>query len=106
MEISLGPAIRAFGILGLALLLLSLCRLDGADPRAKRIDTLLKSLVAEREPGAAVLVAQDGRAIYNSSRGVSDLQAMRPIDFRTSFRLASVTKQFTAAAVMLLVRDG
>ena len=97
---------RALALLGLALALMGLCRLDGADQRAKQVDTLLKGLVAEREPGAAVLVAKDGRAVYNSSRGVADLQAMRPIDFRTNFRLASVTKQFTAAAIMLLVRDG
>jgi CubicO group peptidase (beta-lactamase class C family) len=97
---------RTSAILGLTLLLVSLGRLDGADLRAKQVDKLLKGLIAEREPGAAVLVAKDGRAIYNSSRGVADLQSMRPIDFRTSFRLASVTKQFTAAAVMLLVRDG
>ena len=106
MEISLGPTIRAFGILGLALLLISLGRLDGADQRAKQVDSLLKGLIAEREPGAAVLVARNGRAVYNSARGVADMQAMRPIDFRTNFRLASVTKQFTAAAIMLLVRDG
>jgi len=97
---------RALALLGLALALMGLCRLDGADQRAKQVDTLLKALVAEREPGAAVLVAKEGRAVYNSSRGVADLQAMRPIDFRTNFRLASVTKQFTAAAIMLLVRDG
>ena len=97
---------RALALLGLALALMGLCRLDGADQRAKQVDTLLKGLVAEREPGAAVLVAKEGRAVYNSSRGVADLQAMRPIDFRTNFRLASVTKQFTAAAIMLLVRDG
>ena len=97
---------RALALLGLALALMGLCRLDGADQRAKQVDTLLKGLIAEREPGAAVLVAKDGRAVYNSSRGVADLQAMRPIDFRTNFRLASVTKQFTAAAIMLLVRDG
>lgn len=106
MEIFWGPTIRAFGIFGLALLLISLCRLDGADQRAKQVDTLLKGLIAEREPGAAVLVAKDGRAVYIGARGVADLQAMRPIDGRTDFRLASVTKQFTAAAVMLLVRNG
>jgi len=101
-----GRTIRTSAIFGLALLFISLCRLDGADRRAKQVDTLLKGLIAEREPGAAVLVAKEGRAVYHSSRGVADVQAMRPIDFRTSFRLASVTKQFTAAAVMLLVRDG
>ena len=75
-----GRTIRTSSIFGLALLFISLCRLDGADQRAKQVDTLLKGLIAEREPGAAVLVAKEGRAVYNSSRGVADLQAMRPIE--------------------------
>jgi CubicO group peptidase (beta-lactamase class C family) len=106
METSPGRTARAVAIIGLALALTAPGRPDGADKRAKQVDSLLKKLVAEREPGLAVLVAQGGRAVYNSSRGVEDMQAMRPIGFRTSFRLASLTKSFTAAAVMLLVRDG
>ena len=106
METLPGRTVRAIALLGLALALSGGPPLVGADKRAKQVDALLKKLVAEREPGAAVLVARYGRTVYNSSRGVADMQAMRPIDFRTSFRLASVTKQFTAAAVMLLVRDG
>ncbi|MCX6569591.1 MAG: serine hydrolase [Candidatus Aminicenantes bacterium] len=106
VKILKGRTNMANAIFGLALLLVFLCRLEGADQRAKKVDALLKGLIAERAPGVAVLVAKDGRAIYNSSRGVADMQAMRPIDFRTDFRLASVTKQFTAAAIMLLVRDG
>jgi len=101
-----GRTILASAIFGLSILLTSLVRVDGADQRAKQVDALLKGLIGEREPGVAVLVAKDGRTVYNSARGVADLQAMRPVDFRTNFRLASVTKQFTAAAVMLLVRDG
>lgn len=106
MGTPVGPVVKLAAILGLALPLMFTCRLDGADRRAKQVDTLLKGLIAEREPGAAVLVAKDGRAVYIGARGVADLQAMRPIDGRTNFRLASVTKQFTAAAVMLLVHDG
>ncbi|MCK7469589.1 MAG: serine hydrolase [Desulfomicrobium escambiense] len=60
----------------------------------------------EREPGAGILVLRDGKVVYLGTRGVAELQGLRPIDGRTSFRLASVTKQFTAMAVMLLVRDG
>jgi CubicO group peptidase (beta-lactamase class C family) len=106
MEIPAGLAARAFAILGLALLLMFVCRLDGADQRAKQVDTLLKGLIGEREPGAAVMVLKDGEIIYLGTRGVADMQAMRPIDGRTNFRLASVAKQFTAAATMLLVREG
>jgi CubicO group peptidase (beta-lactamase class C family) len=72
----------------------------------KLADALLAGLGSEREPGAGVLVLRDGKVVYIGTRGVAELQGMRPIDGRTAFRLASVTKQFTAAAVMLLVRDG
>jgi len=72
----------------------------------KQADAVLERLVSDREPGAAVLVVKDGRAVYERDFGVTDLRTMRRIDGRTNFRLASVTKAFTAAAVMLLARDG
>jgi len=106
METLAGLSIRAFATLSAALALTGLCRLDGADKRAKQVDALLSKCVSEREPGVAVLVAKDGLAALIRARGVADRQSMRPIDGRTNFRLASLTKQFTAAAVMLLVRDG
>ncbi len=53
-----------------------------------------------------MLVVKDGRVVFERGYGVTDLRILRPIDSRTNFRLASLTKQFTAAAVMLLVRDG
>jgi CubicO group peptidase (beta-lactamase class C family) len=106
MEASLKLMTRALAVLILALPLISSGRPAGVDKRAKRADALLAKLVSSREPGVAVLVAQEGRAVYIRARGVSDLQSMHPIDGRTNFRLASLTKQFTAAAVMLLVRAG
>ncbi len=72
----------------------------------KLADALLDRLAKPRQPGAGVIVLRNGRVVYVGARGVADLQSMRPIDGRTDFRLASVTKQFTAMAVMLLVRDG
>ncbi len=53
-----------------------------------------------------MLVRQDGRTVFQRGYGVRDLRTFRKIDGNTDFRLASCTKQFTAAAVMLLVRDG
>jgi CubicO group peptidase (beta-lactamase class C family) len=66
----------------------------------------LKGLVADRDPGLAVLVRRNGRTVFARGYGVGDLRTRTPIDVRTSFRLASVTKQMTAAAIMLLVREG
>jgi CubicO group peptidase (beta-lactamase class C family) len=94
-------------ILGCAALLLA-AALPGAkaDKPAKLVDALLMGLGGEREPGAAIMVLRDGAVVYLGTRGAADLQAMRPIDGRTNFRLASLSKAFTAAAVALLVRDG
>jgi CubicO group peptidase (beta-lactamase class C family) len=57
-------------------------------------------------PGAAVLVLHDGQILFEHGYGVTDLRTKRQINARTNFRLASVTKQFTAMAVMLLAHDG
>jgi CubicO group peptidase (beta-lactamase class C family) len=103
----MGNVFKAAMILGCAALLPA-AALPGAkaDKPAKLVDALLRGLGGEREPGAAIMVLKDGAVVYLGTRGVADLQAMRPIDGRTNFRLASLSKAFTAAAVALLVRDG
>lgn len=104
----MSPIVRMSALVVLALpLLLAAGRPAQAPVRPARLaDAILKGLGSEREPGAAVMVLKDGAVVYIGTRGVADMLAMRPIDGRTNFRMASVTKQFTAAAVMLLVRDG
>jgi len=72
----------------------------------RQADALFSSLISAGEPGAAVLALKDGDVIFERGYGIADLKTRRRIDARTNFRLASVSKQFTAAAVMLLVRDG
>lgn len=57
------------------------------------------------DPGCAVLVVNHGQS-FKQGFGVTNLDQPTPITSSTNFRLASVTKQFTAAAIMLLVRDG
>jgi len=59
----------------------------------------------EYEPGAALLVAAKGRVLYNRGFGLADLQDGRPIQSDTPFLIGSVTKQFTAAAVLKLVGE-
>jgi CubicO group peptidase (beta-lactamase class C family) len=83
------------------------CRFVSAQaPPVKSIEELFVSLNSKQAPGAAVLVLKDGQKIFQRGYGVADLRDLRAIDERTNFRLASVTKQFTAMAVMLLVHDG
>jgi CubicO group peptidase (beta-lactamase class C family) len=107
MDMPFGPALKLASILALALPLVAAGRAAGAaDKPYKLADALLAGIGSAREPGAGILVLKDGKVAYLGTRGVGDLQSMRPIDGRTTFRLASVTKPFTAAAVMMLVRDG
>ena len=73
--------------------------------REKNIDAIFSGVTSPDAPGLAVLVRQNGKAIFERGYGVRDLPTKSRIDARTNFRLASFTKQFTAMAVMLLVHD-
>lgn len=66
----------------------------------------LEGQVHDGEPGLAALVRKDGKTVFARGYGVRDLRSRARVDPATGFRLASVTKQFTAMAAMLLVRDG
>jgi CubicO group peptidase (beta-lactamase class C family) len=75
-------------------------------PLESKIDKIFASLNSNDTPGGAVLVIKNGTCVLAHGYGVSDLRTRHKIDNHTNFRLASVTKQFTAMAVMLLVHDG
>jgi len=57
-------------------------------------------------PGAALLVIRDGKPAVQRSWGLADIEAKTATKPKTNYRLASVTKQFTAAAILLLMQDG
>lgn len=54
-------------------------------------------------PGAALLVLQDGRPVVTEVRGYADLEAGREVTPKTNFRLASVSKHFTASGILKLI---
>jgi CubicO group peptidase (beta-lactamase class C family) len=58
-----------------------------------------------KAPGAAVLVLKDGKVFFERGYGVRDLRGNGKIGSGTNFRLASFSKQFTAMATMISVRD-
>ena len=61
---------------------------------------------AGQVPGASVLVLRDGQPLLRRGYGLSDLEAGTAATPGTNYRLASLTKQFTAAAILLLAEDG
>lgn len=77
-----------------------------ADARSKQIDAIFRPLASDRTPGIAVLVIKDGHTVFRKGYGLADPRTHVKVTPQTNFRLASVTKQFTAMAIMLLVHDG
>ena len=70
------------------------------------IDALFAAYTGPAVPGASVVVIRDGRVILRRAYGMADLDRRIAATPETDYRLASVSKQFTAMAIMLLVRDG
>jgi CubicO group peptidase (beta-lactamase class C family) len=70
-----------------------------------RIDTLMRAYQGNA-PGASVLVLRDGRAVHRASYGMADVEARTAVTPSTNLRLASVSKQFTAAAIEILAKRG
>jgi CubicO group peptidase (beta-lactamase class C family) len=75
-------------------------------PDLREVDALFAPYAAPGAPGAGVLVLHGGRVALSRGYGLGDLAARTPVTPETRFRLASLTKQFTAAAVLLLAGEG
>ena len=68
---------------------------------AARVDELMRGYSGDA-PGASVLVLRDGAPVVRRAYGLADLEQRTPATPATNYRLASVTKQFTAVAILLL----
>ena len=88
----------------MALLFVSLgaCSVD----REKAVDAIFADYAADGMPGASVMVIQDGEPVFSRGYGLANVEDGVPVRSSTNFRLASVTKQFTATAVLILVDRG
>jgi len=70
-----------------------------------QIDALFQPFNEVNAPGASVLVTQNGRAVFAKGYGLADLETKTPCTTNTNFRLASVSKQFTAMCVLKLAEQ-
>lgn len=69
------------------------------------IDTLLRDYQGTK-PGASVLVVRDGKVLLRKSWGMANVEEATATSPETNYRLASMTKQFTAAAILILADQG
>lgn len=103
---------RAFAltVLGLATAAAVATRLSAqttlSDETVRRIDAVYAKVSDPSAPGCAVGVFQNGRIVLEKGYGSADIEYGVPITGKTPFIMGSVSKQFTAAAIALLVERG
>ena len=75
--------------------------------RADAVDDFVRARLAERHiPGAAVAVIRQGRVVKLQGYGLASVEFNVPVTAETVFEIGSVSKQMTAAGILLLVEDG
>lgn len=72
----------------------------------KDLDALLSERYKPAEAGIAVMVIQNGKMRYQKGVGLANVTTKEAITHQTTFRMASVSKQFTAMCILLLVKQG
>ena len=92
----------------LRLVIVLLALLPGVSAHAGDAAAAVDKLFASSgvQPGTAVLVVVNGETLVRGGFGYADLESEAEITAESSFRLASVSKQFTTAAVVALAGDG
>jgi CubicO group peptidase (beta-lactamase class C family) len=74
--------------------------------KEKLVESLFQRAMKPGYPGAAVLVSQNGKILFEKGYGLANRQENIPIIPSTTFRIGSITKQFIAAAILKLAEDG
>jgi len=73
---------------------------------AAEFDKIITSEFKPAEPGGVVLIAQNGQIIYKKAFGMANLELSVPMREEMIFNIASMTKQFTAVAILQLMEQG
>ena len=78
----------------------------GADSRTQQVDRLFAGYDKSNSPGCSVGVIRDGEFVERKSYGAASLELGVPLTPQSVFYMASVSKQFTAASVVLAAEQG
>lgn len=70
-----------------------------------RLDASVGANYKPTEPGATVIVVKDGKTLLRKAYGIADTAGMKPMDAGMVLRLGSITKQFTAVAILMLAEE-
>ena len=76
-----------------------------AERPSEQVDKLFEKMDRTISPGCAVAAMRDGKILYQRGYGMADLDHNVPITAETVFHVASMSKQFTAAAIVMLAQE-
>jgi CubicO group peptidase (beta-lactamase class C family) len=72
----------------------------------KEFDKVIESAYKSGEPGAAVLLAKEGKVLYRKAFGKANIELDVPMKPEMVFEIGSITKQFTAVSILMLMEQG
>ncbi len=98
----------AFIALALSISIPAAARADAVSPaQVAKIDTIVRTAMAQQHlVGVEVAVGRNGTTLFTKGYGLRDQAKSLPVTANTVFPIGSISKQFTAACVMLLVQQG
>src|SRR6187431_608566 len=110
MRIACSTIVRVTAVAALALALITcgagIARAQNADVIAE-VDRVMEAYRLDAHiPGMVWGIVRDGRLVHVKGAGVQDTEAKRPVTPETLFRIASMTKAFTAVSILKLRDDG
>lgn len=91
---------------------LQACALAPASPppaeseTSTQVDALFRDMTGDDQPGIAVAITRGDEVLLSRGYGLANLESRTPMTARTAIRVASLSKQFTAFAILLLEREG
>ena len=75
-------------------------------PTPPSFDDDLRRFASSDSVGYSVLISQNGKVVYKEARGLANIELNVPMKSHHIFEIGSLTKQFTAVAILLLAQDG
>ena len=83
--------------------------LNSCNPKSpsytSELDKIFDSVFKDNEPGGAVLIAKDGKIIYEKGVGIEDISTKKAIDNNTLFNVGSISKTFVAFGILQLAKE-
>src|SRR4030095_16817397 len=88
----------------LSAILIFSCKQEEASP-TQSFDRIFDSVFKADEPGGAVLIAKDGKIIYEKGFGIEDINTKKQIGTNTLFNVGSISKTFVAFGILQLAKE-